>query len=89
MLSIMHTKFFDLPEDIYDTVMDVGLKGSLEFDLNEFHLSEFRHIEFWLNWKKLKGLFSTLLLNLTDYSIITINLSIKIKKKPNFSTFNF
>jgi dehydrogenase/reductase SDR family protein 1 len=27
MLSIMHTKFFDLPETIYDTVMDVGLKG--------------------------------------------------------------
>lgn len=27
MLNVMHKKFFDLPEDIYDTVNNVGLKG--------------------------------------------------------------
>lgn len=27
MLTKMHTKFFDLPEDIYDICNEVGLKG--------------------------------------------------------------
>lgn len=27
MLKVMHTKFWELPEDVYDRVNDVGLRG--------------------------------------------------------------